>query len=163
MRSVCLADRDATGGGLFDHPERNRGQPAQASPVGRDAVVLAERVERRLEHLRERRLARNDEPVVHPEALFATRHEACPAQVREVTRGGRLWDAERAVNVADADLAAGEQSEDAQPGVVGKCPEEAFEVLDGWGLHIRLDEYITTGIHIFARANVVGAGCEEES
>jgi hypothetical protein len=73
------------------------------------------------------RVAGGRESIVHPHALLPRLDQARAAQVRQVSRGPRLRDLQRLVDVADAHLAAEEQAEDPEPGPVGQRLEQGFE------------------------------------
>jgi hypothetical protein len=62
---------------------------------------------------------------------FARRvDESHPAQVGEMTRHGRLWQAENVNDVANAKLARDEDAEDADTRRIGKALEDGVEVID---------------------------------
>src|SRR5688500_16415512 len=69
------------------------------------------------------------------------------AERGQVARDRRLRQAEKLDDVADAQLAGGEQAENAEPGGVGERLEEGVEVGDGpagrggGGYHMRYSEY----------------------
>ncbi len=82
------------------------------------------------------------EPVVNPQPFASRLDEAGPTKIREVARRLRLRDLEALVDVADADLAGQQQSQDTEPRGVGERFEQGFH-LSEWLRHIRVDKYNT--------------------
>src|SRR5687767_1137816 len=88
-------------------------------------------------------IGQGSEAIMDPEALPTALHQPGPAQVRQVSGHGGLWETQTAMDVADTDLSGLQQREDAQPRAVGERLEERFE---------RRECFI--GGHIFALTNI---------
>jgi len=76
---------------------------------------------------------------------FARRlDEPHSAQVGQMARHGRLWQAENVHDVADAELSSGEDAEDANTRRIGETLEDRVEVIDR-----RRGEFCCHGCHCF--------------
>ena len=73
-----------------------------------------------------------DQRVKLPQACLTDLHEARFPQVRQVAGHFGLREPERVMDVADAELAAREQMENPQTGLVRKCVN--IRSILGWGL-----------------------------
>jgi hypothetical protein len=111
---------DLHGGGAAAGEDRRRRCGARASRLGHVAQAVDHGRHDRLQHA----VVRLGQLVVDPQASLAIAHESHLPQVGQVARGLRLRDAERLVDVADADLAARQQREDAEARLVGEGLED---------------------------------------
>ena len=75
------------------------------------------------------------EPIVHPQAVSSGRHESRPSKIREMSRGFRLRNPERVMDVAHAHFARREERQDPQPGGIS---EGAQRRIDGGESRVRL-------------------------
>ena len=92
-------------------------------------------------------LVERREFVVHPQAVLARDHQMLPPQIRQVARHGWLRQAEALMDVADADLSAGEQSKNPQARGIRKGFEGVLETGEPGVFHV-------TSIYFFA--HIVG-------
>src|SRR4026207_2124085 len=98
-----------------------------------DAVAC--RVQERL-----RQCGLRSQLVVDPEPSLVSLDDASLPQISKMTRGLRLRNLQTVVDVADADFPGLQQSDNPQPGWVGKCLQETVERFQVT-IHIRIDKY----------------------
>ena len=83
---------------------------------------------------------RGSQRVMLPKTLFAHLNETGRAQIGQMPRHARLRQPERVVNIADAQLAARQEMQNAHAGLVGEGFEHAINL---------------EGLHIFVSTNIV--------
>lgn len=102
-------------------------------PFGR--IQVTDSVADCVEHGPRDRVWQLCQPIVDPEPLFARGNESGAAQVGQVPRRGGLRQPEAFVDVAHADLAGGQEAENAEPGPVCERLEHRFEAIELLVLH----------------------------
>ena len=96
--------------------------------VGLHPLVGAQRGQNGVKYGSGGDIREREDAVVHPLALASRRDDTCFPQIGQMPGDLRLAQAQNFDKVADADLVAGHQVQEAQPGGVGQRREETGQV-----------------------------------
>src|SRR5262245_51153529 len=106
-----------------------------------DGIDVGQSVTDRVANGRDDRTRRRHEPVMNPESLAARLDQASLAEVCEVARNLRLWNPQRLLDVAHAELTGQQQSEDAKSCGIGQGLEQPVHVVQR-ACHLYLPNHI---------------------
>ncbi len=82
---------------------------------------------------------------MYPQPISPCVNDPRPPEVGEMAGGFWLGNVERVVYVAHADFAAVQQTQDAEPGWIGECPQHRVE---------RRESKVSRRSHIYALTNI---------
>ena len=88
---------------------------------------MAQAVGHRAHQHAQHRIIERRQLVVHPQSFLPRLHQAFFSQVGKMARRRRLRNAEALVDIADANLAVGEQAKNSEPGRIRERLERFFE------------------------------------
>ncbi len=98
-------------------------------------------------------VSRNREPIMHPLAVASCSHNACLAEIGQVTRDLRLARAQDFHEITNTNFAIGDEVQQPKPRGIGERAKQKVEretSLQFWHAqsihHIRLDVYVSAGV-----------------